>query len=53
LNAVVRVRTGSIVAFVIVAGGAVLAVVAWLVRPPPPSMVEPTTRPVASAPARR
>jgi hypothetical protein len=53
LNAAVRVRTGTIVAFVIVAGGAVLAVVAWLVRPPPPPEVEPTTRPVASAPVAR
>jgi hypothetical protein len=53
LNAAVRVKTGSIVTVVIVAAGVLIAVVAWLVRPPPPSVDGPTTRPASSVPAAR
>ena len=45
----VRVTTGTVVAFVIVAGAIVLAAVALLVRPPPPSQRAPQSRPAVSA----
>lgn len=51
LNGAVRVKSGSLVAFVIVVGAAVIAVVAWFVRPPPPPQDAPATRAAVSAPS--
>ena len=48
LNAGVRVTTGSMVAFGIVIAAVVLAAVALFVRPPPPSLRPPTSRPAGS-----
>ena len=46
----VRLKTGTVVAFSIVAGAILLAVVALVIRPPPPSQRGPAaTRPAVPA----
>jgi hypothetical protein len=48
LNAGVRVTNGTILAFAIVGGAVVLALLALAIRPPPPSMRGPATGPATT-----